>query len=174
MYATEAGLTSPTSGGSVGDLSGAGAAGTSQERGAPVGIPAPLKPLDDATWRLAHCPQAARTAREITASILDDWHAGEGMTEAALLVVSELVTNAVEHAQPPVALHLHRERAGNQVWMGVSDGGPVAGEGAWTASCTNDEHGRGLDIIDALTTAHGIRSHPGGTTHWARLQTTTT
>lgn len=173
MYAKGERLTSLTSGGSGRDLSSAGASGTSQERRAPVGIPAPRKPLDDATWRLAHRPQAAGTARQITASVLDDWHVDERTTEAALLVVSELVTNAVEHAQPPVALHLHRERAGNRVWMGVSDGGPAADEGAWTASCTDDEHGRGLDIVDTLATSHGTRSHPGGTTHWAWLQTTT-
>jgi hypothetical protein len=84
-------------------------------------------------------------------------------------VVSELVTNAVERALPPIALHPHRERAGERVWAGVTDSGPAAGEGAWTASHADDEHGRGLDIIDALTTTHGTRSRSGGATHRARL-----
>ncbi|MFI1400743.1 ATP-binding protein [Streptomyces sp. NPDC020681] len=172
MYATERRLTPPADGVSVEDLPGADAAGSSQEPGAPKGIPAPRKPLDDVTRRLAHCPQAVCTAREITAAVLDEWHVGEGATETALLVVSELVTNAVEHAQPPVALHLHRERAGSRVWMGVSDGGPADGEGDWTASVADAEHNRGLEIVDALATAHGICLYPGGTTHWARLRTT--
>ncbi|MFE5549486.1 ATP-binding protein [Streptomyces sp. NPDC056534] len=86
-----------------------------------------------------------------------------------LLVVSELVTNAVEHAEPPFALHLHRERAGSRVWVGVTDGGPAEAEGAWTASCTDDEHGRGIAIVDILADAHGIRTHAGGSTHWARI-----
>jgi anti-sigma regulatory factor (Ser/Thr protein kinase) len=125
-------------------------------------------------WRLAHCRQAAEVAREITSAVLDDWQLCEGTTDAVLLVVSELVTNAVEHAQPPVTLHLHRERVGSRVWIGVSDGGPATREGDWTVSCTDDEHGRGLAIVDALAIAHGTVSHPGGTTHWARLRTTTT
>ncbi|MER5556961.1 ATP-binding protein [Streptomyces sp. NPDC002793] len=135
----------------------------------PERVPEPWSPGDDVTWRLPHCPQAVGTAREITAAVLNDWHVAQDSAEAAVLVVSELVTNAVEHALPPIALHLHRERAGERVWVGVTDSGPAAGEGAWTASCADDEHGRGLDVIDALTTTHGTRSHSGGTTHWARL-----
>ncbi|MCX5233236.1 ATP-binding protein [Streptomyces sp. NBC_00233] len=89
--------------------------------------------------------------------------------DAVLLVVSELVTNAVEHAAPPLALHLHRERAGSRVWVGVTDGGPAVQEGAWTASCADDEHGRGLTIVDTLAESHGTRTHSSGTTHWARI-----
>ena len=173
MRATEDRLIAPARSAVAEHPSDAPAAGTSKEQGTPVLIPAPRKPLDDSTWPLAYNPESACTAREITAAVFDGWHLGEGTTDAALLVVSELVTNAVEHAQPPVALHLHRERAGSRVWMGVSDGGPAVTEGDWTASCADDEHGRGMDIINALTAAHGCRSHSGGTTHWARLQATT-
>jgi anti-sigma regulatory factor (Ser/Thr protein kinase) len=173
MYATEERLTSPSGVASVQDLSGPVVRGA-REQGASVGMPVPRKPLYDGTWRLAHCPQAAGAAREIAAAVLDDWQVGEGTTDTALLVVSELVTNAVEHAQPPVALHLHRERVGSRVWMGVSDGGPAASEGDWTARCTDDEHGRGLAIVEALTAAHGTVSHRGGNTHWAHLRTTAT
>ncbi|MGW6218193.1 ATP-binding protein, partial [Streptomyces sp. NPDC055109] len=81
------------------------------------------------------------------------------------------VTNAIEHAEPPVTLHLHHEQTGNQVWVGISDGGPAATDGRWTASCAEDEHGRGLALVDALATEHGIHSHPDGTTHWAQLPT---
>lgn len=150
---------------------GAEAAEASEQLGTPPRIPTPRKPIDDATWPLMHCREAPRTAREIAANVLGDWQVGETTTEITLLVVSEMVTNAVEHAQPPVALHLHRERAGTRIWVGVTDGGPSASEGAWTASCAGDEHGRGLGIIDALTATHGVRAHQGGTTHWARLRT---
>ncbi|PSM39110.1 ATP-binding protein [Streptomyces dioscori] len=108
----------------------------------------------------------------MTAAVLAEWHLGLGTAEAALLVVSELVTNAVEHAQPPVTLHLHLERAGSCIWVGVSDGGPAKNKGLWTSSCADDEHGRGLEVVNALATAHGTRSHSGGITHWARLLTT--
>ena len=67
-------------------------------------------------------------------------------------------------------LHLYREPAGSSVWLGVSDGGPAGGIGPWISSCEDDEHGRGLEVVSALATAHGSRSHSGGITHWARLQ----
>ncbi|MCX2185727.1 ATP-binding protein [Streptomyces sp. SKN60] len=118
---------------------------------------------------LQHDPQAAGAARHTVEEVLHDWRMGERTTDAVVLVVSELVTNAVEHAQPPLALHLHRERAGNRVWVGVSDGGPASTRGPWTSSCAEDEHGRGIGIIEKVADAHGTRSHPGGTTHWARL-----
>ncbi|WP_406205135.1 ATP-binding protein [Streptomyces decoyicus] len=119
--------------------------------------------------RLAHRPEAVGHARRIAQSVLDAWGIDDDAAHSVLLVVSELVTNAVEHAQPPLALHLYRENTGLRVWVGLTDGGPSARAGAWTSSCAHDEHGRGLTIIEALAAAHGADSHAGGTTHWARL-----
>lgn len=119
---------------------------------------------------LEHRPDAAGAARATTRAVLEDWHVDQDAADSMLLVVSELVTNAVEHALPPVALHLYRERAGDQVWVGVTDGGPARDEGTWTSSCTSEEHGRGLAVVEVLSTSHGTRTHAGGTaTHWARL-----
>ncbi|MEU8735545.1 ATP-binding protein [Streptomyces tendae] len=127
---------------------------------------------DDVTQPLEHRPEAAGAARAITSAVLEDWHVGQKVGQAVLLVVSELVTNAVEHALPPVALHLHRERTGGHVWVGVTDGGLAHDKGEWTSSCTQEEHGRGLAVIAVLAASHGIRTHPGNTaTHWARLST---
>ncbi|MFD8079661.1 ATP-binding protein [Streptomyces sp. NPDC059718] len=124
----------------------------------------------DGSWVLEHRPEAAGAARRVIRAVLDGWQVGADAAESVVLVVSELVTNAVEHAEPPVILHLHREPAGRQVWVGVTDGGPAATDGGWTTSCTGAEHGRGLDIVDTLTTGHGTRTYPGGrATHWARL-----
>lgn len=145
-------------------------AGSRDGRNGPRGLIAPRTPAEDGTWPLAHRPEASGTARRITRSVLECWRVGDEEAEAVLLVVSELVTNAVEHAQPPVSLHLHRERVGRRVWVGISDSGPASREGEWTASCSDEEHGRGMSIIDALAVAHGTRTHSGGgATHWARL-----
>jgi anti-sigma regulatory factor (Ser/Thr protein kinase) len=145
-------------------------AGSQDGRNRPQGLIAPRTPAEDGTWPLAHRPEASGTARRITRSVLECWRAGDEEAEAVLLVVSELVTNAVEHAQPPVSLHLHRERVGRRVWVGITDSGPASREGEWTAACSDGEHGRGMSIIDALAVAHGIRTHAGGgATHWARL-----
>jgi anti-sigma regulatory factor (Ser/Thr protein kinase) len=119
---------------------------------------------------LEHRPVAAGAARAITRTVLEDWHVDQDAAQSVLLVVSELVTNAVEHALPPVTLHLYRDRAAEVVWVGVTDGGPAQDDGAWTSSCTREEHGRGLALVEVLASSHGTRPHPGGTaTHWALL-----
>ncbi|MFF8847655.1 ATP-binding protein [Streptomyces sp. NPDC015127] len=142
---------------------------TGRAGGEGMRVPAPRRPVDDSndvTEVLEHRPQAAGAARHAAHRALERW----GMdSDAVLLVVSELVTNAVEHAEPPLALHLHRERAGSRVWVGVTDGGPAETEGTWTASCADDEHGRGITIVDTIADVHGTRTHGGGATHWARI-----
>ena len=81
------------------------------------------------------------------------------------LVVSELVTNAVRHALPPVALEV--ETDGTQVVIAVCDASPVqplprdADEAA--------EGGRGMLLVDLLCDSHGVRSQPPGKTVWARV-----
>ncbi|MFF3404536.1 ATP-binding protein [Streptomyces sp. NPDC002659] len=120
-------------------------------------------------WALPHRPESAGTARRITRCALGAWGIDEDTTDQVLLVVSELVTNAVEHALPPVALHLDLPSGDGTIHVEVDDGGPAAEEGAWTASCGAEEHGRGSGIIDFLTTAHGTHTHAFGATHWARL-----
>lgn len=127
------------------------------------------RPVADAEWRLNHRPDAVGRARQLARAVLVGWNTPEDETEAAVLVVSELVTNAVEHAEPPLVLHLHRQQADHRVWIGVSDGGAAAQDGAWTSSCAPDEHGRGLHLVEALAQAHGMCRRTRGTTHWARM-----
>ncbi|MGW3141178.1 ATP-binding protein [Streptomyces sp. NPDC001139] len=127
----------------------------------------------ESSWPLEHRPEAAADARHIARTYLNAWSIAPNDEDAVLLVVSELVTNAVEHALAPVHLHLHRTRADGRVWVGVSDGGPAPRDGTWTRSCTPAEHGRGLTVVAALAEHHGTRTweDTGRTTHWARINT---
>ncbi|MGW1616997.1 ATP-binding protein [Streptomyces sp. NPDC002285] len=137
-------------------------------------LPIPCqRQLLDVTEVLEHRPQAAAAARHTAQQVLRSWQISDWIADEVLLVVSELVTNAVEHAQPPLALHLHLEHAESRILVEVSDGGPATHDGAWTASCAEDEHGRGLGIVDLVSEAHGSHADPcGGTTHWAQLTMT--
>ncbi|MER7578110.1 ATP-binding protein [Streptomyces sp. NPDC126514] len=121
------------------------------------------------TCDLEHAPQSVSRARHLAEEFLGDCRSDGAGT--VVLVVSELVTNAIEHAQPPVVLHLHRESTSDRVWVGVTDGGLADGEGAWTSSCSDAEHGRGLGIVGTLADTHGTRRlSNGNATHWARLR----
>lgn len=120
--------------------------------------------------RLVHRPEAAGRARQACRLALDGWRVAGEPAASVLVVLSELVANAVEHGQPPlsVQLRLRQEHAGRCVWIGITDGGPAApGAGTRKADCPDDEHGRGLVIVDALAVAYGTYPHASGTTHWA-------
>ncbi|MFE5947492.1 ATP-binding protein [Streptomyces sp. NPDC056480] len=117
-----------------------------------------------------HCRESVAVTRSVTRRVLGRWQISQDNAEAVVLVVSELVTNAIEHALRPINVHLHREHVGNRVWVGVSDGGPATHSGTQTAACTEDEHGRGLAIVSAIAESHGVHVHPaGGTTRWASI-----
>ncbi|MFC8014453.1 ATP-binding protein [Streptomyces cinereoruber] len=119
---------------------------------------------------LSHDTAAPAAARHVARTLLTVNGVPDHMVDSALLVTSELVTNAVEHALTPLTLHLRLEQSGNRVWIGVTDGGPAPHDGAWTTSCSQDEHGRGRAIIDTLADIHGSHTHHNGhTTHWARI-----
>lgn len=78
------------------------------------------------TWALAHRPEAAREARRISRHLLTQWEVTEEVADSVLLAVSELVTNAVRHAQPPLTLGLCCDPTAGQVHIEVSDGGPTS------------------------------------------------
>ncbi|MFC5639785.1 ATP-binding protein [Kitasatospora cinereorecta] len=119
-------------------------------------------------WILPHRPQSAGAARRIVEAALRCRGTDRDTVDRALLVVSELVTNAIEHAQPPIVLRVHHPAVAT-VRIEVHDGGPATREGAWTTSCRPEERGRGNDIVDLTATRHGSHAHPFGTTYWAEL-----
>lgn len=118
-------------------------------------------------WVLAHRPESAGVARRVTRDMLQGWGVDEECADLVLLVVSELVTNAVEHALP-VALRVEQPTEGT-VHIEVDDGGPAVEEGAWAATGSPEEHGRGSHIVASLATAHGTRSLLYGTSYWVDL-----
>ncbi|MGW1161982.1 ATP-binding protein [Streptomyces sp. NPDC002519] len=127
------------------------------------------RPVHCRTWLLPHRPEAAGRARRRARSFLERRRMDQPTIDRVLLLVSELVTNAVEHARPPIMLHL---RVGpRRIRVEVTDGGPARSQAAWTASCGPDEHGRGLCVIDEIATAHGDSRGHHRTLHWADLTT---
>ncbi|GAA3062611.1 hypothetical protein GCM10010448_52400 [Streptomyces glomeratus] len=127
------------------------------------------RPVHRRAWLLCHRPEAAGLARRRARTFLERRRMDQHTIDGVLLLVSELVTNAVEHARPPIVLHLHVGPRGIRVE--VTDSGPARREAAWAASCGPEERGRGLRIIDEVATAHGEGRAHHRALHWADLTT---
>ncbi|MGW4759635.1 ATP-binding protein [Streptomyces chartreusis] len=115
---------------------------------------------------------APAAARHTVRPVLTAWGLDADTLYDVLLVISELVTNAVEHAVPPIKLHLRLTRTADGrlgAYISVTDGGPASVRGPWTSSCAPEEHGRGRDTVDALATHTGTRAGRTATSHWATV-----
>ncbi|POX48175.1 ATP-binding protein [Streptomyces sp. Ru71] len=118
-------------------------------------------------WPIPHIPEAVALVRRRVGSLLKEWDVGADSVDEVLLVVSELVTNAVLHALPPATLTLSCtvSACGRRVRVEVRDHGAaeVIGEPA------DDEHGRGCGIVIALAAACGAYTDASGCVRWAEL-----
>ena len=114
-------------------------------------------------------PLSPSTARREARKVMESWGLEGGILDDSLLVVSELVTNAVQYAQPPISLSLHLS-TDQALLIGVTDGGPSLIEDGWTANRPADGHGRGGFIVDALTTGAEINQHDGFVHRWAAVE----
>ncbi|MCY7365566.1 MAG: ATP-binding protein [Frankiaceae bacterium] len=107
---------------------------------------------------------SAAQARAAVAACSDRLGLDE-LSDDVVLVVSEMVTNAVRHAVPPVRLEI--EAGEDAVVVAVCDGSPqspVAREADLDA-----EGGRGMLLVDLLSDDHGVRAQPPGKAVWAML-----
>ncbi|MDC0766560.1 ATP-binding protein [Streptomyces sp. HD] len=126
----------------------------------------------DHVFSLPHTPGAVSGIRRHIRAVLAGWNLAAELTEEILLVVSELLTNAIVHALPPATLRLSlsgADRCGG-VRVEVTDMGPATPTELRASAVDPDEHGRGLAIVTALAARCGVDVHPGGTSRWAELQ----
>jgi CheY-like chemotaxis protein/anti-sigma regulatory factor (Ser/Thr protein kinase) len=108
---------------------------------------------------------SARAARTFAAAVLEDWDVGD-IAEDVLLVVTELVNNAVTHAHTACELRLSISPA--TLRIEVIDEGPGTPDPLPPSPTRN--HGRGLHLVDALTAAWGFEPiDSGGKMVWAEL-----
>jgi anti-sigma regulatory factor (Ser/Thr protein kinase) len=115
--------------------------------------------------RLPGIDHSAARARQFVRDTLPDFPAD--LVESAQLLISELVTNAVLHGNPPVFVEL--EIAPSFLRLAVVDQGdqaPVLQEA--TAS---DGHGRGLQIVAHVADQWGVEWRNSGKSVWCSLRT---
>ena len=125
----------------------------------------PFSPSAQATNRhvsLDPVPASVSLARSFVSDQLDEYD--DDVRDVALLLTSELVTNAILHARTPVELGVLRD--GERVLVCVAD---RLGEGP--ALVPRDKSrdrpgGRGLALVADLSETWGTETYTGGKTVW--------
>ncbi len=120
---------------------------------------------------LPHAPASAAVVRRRLSDELTGAGCPAEVVGDAELVVSELVGNAVRHAQPLPggALRASWEVEPDAVVLAVADGGGL-GHPEVQPQSSSGTSGRGLAIVAALAIAWGVRDEGGATVVWARLR----
>lgn len=119
-------------------------------------------------FELAAHPGSPAQARRLARARLDGWAVCADTCDTAALVISELVTNAIVHtASSRVVCELHDHD--DTVRIAVHDEGCAPGEPHPSPQRPDEEHGRGLLLVDALCRAWGAQEHGPGLTVWAEL-----
>ncbi|MGA5564234.1 ATP-binding protein [Streptomyces platensis] len=120
---------------------------------------------------LPHVPEAVGPVRRRAQTVLTGWNLPPTTVEDAVLVISELVTNAVTHALPPAVLQMSRTAAEGPraLRIEVTDAGPAGPVPRPADGRIPAEHGRGNGIVSALAARHGTRVARDGITRWADL-----
>lgn len=107
----------------------------------------------------------AHAARSFLQEALEHWGYAGTLLDDARLVISELVTNAVIHADTPLSVSVRAERAG--VWLSVRDGSPTMPTPR--APSPRTASGRGLQLVAALSRDWGVEPTRDGKVVWAEL-----
>lgn len=110
-------------------------------------------------------PGASGEARRFLLETAGEWGLSPEVTEVAQLVVSELVSNAVEHAGTGSTITLELDDA--LLKISVRDGSTV--QPVPRPLDMVSFRGRGLPLIDQVSEEWGILDHSDGKTVWAAL-----
>ena len=115
---------------------------------------------------------AAGTARQHLSSFLHDQGMAQPVMDDALVVISELVSNAVRHATPQVGggLDVSWALADGALVLTVEDGGSSR-EPHVVAAQAEAEGGRGLSIVSVLTRRWWVEQQADGVRVSALLHT---
>ena len=105
-------------------------------------------------------------ARHVTLDLLRAWGSSHDLDDAALLV-SELVSNVVDHVQGEAVLTLELALAGDWLRISVADGSSIR---PVVRQLQGDRpRGRGLQLVEAIADRWGAEDHHGGKRIWFEL-----
>ncbi|MFI5802081.1 ATP-binding protein [Streptomyces sp. NPDC051561] len=118
--------------------------------------------------RLPSRPESAGHARRLTQCVVQrQWGLSPQVTEFAVLLVSELVGNAVRHTGARVfGLKMLRRRG----WIRIEVRDPSRGLPCLMPVHELDVSGRGLFLVDKLSDRWGVDLLPRGKTTWFEMR----
>jgi hypothetical protein len=129
--------------------------------------PAPGVPHQDGRvagpWQLPSEPASCRSARTAVRAVLTHWEL-EHLTHTAELLVSELVGNALLHADGPLRLTVERRQV---LRCRVEDGSRQLPRRR--SAAVDDETGRGLELVHLMSTDWGVEHTVSGKSVWFEL-----
>ena len=103
--------------------------------------------------------------RQRAGEMLAGWGVRGETRDDALLLLSELTTNALLHGRGPIEVRLSRDRG--HLTLEVHDGAPTLPRPSRPGA--DDEHGRGLLLVSLLSARWGTRPTPEGKAVWCVL-----
>ncbi|MDR8409889.1 ATP-binding protein [Nonomuraea sp. 3-1Str] len=117
-----------------------------------------------ASWRLPPHPHQVGRARRLVRKKLTQWGFAD-QADVAELLISELVSNALEHAHGPIGVSL--SESDGLLRFEVEDSNPDLPD--VQLSRRHDERGRGLQLVDMLACCWGRDHTPRGKVVWFEL-----
>lgn len=122
-----------------------------------------------ATTSLPPEPTSSRACRRFLATTLDEWGADQ-FADEALLLVSELVTNAILHAGTEIDVTLRLDDDGRVLRVEVRDGNPRLP--AVRRYSVLSGTGRGLALVDSTASSWAVEPARSldGKTVWFELE----
>ncbi|MFJ1704183.1 ATP-binding protein [Kitasatospora sp. NPDC088346] len=113
-------------------------------------------------WLLPLRARSAGRARALLRARAHAWSLPGETTETALLLLSELVTNACRHARVPPGRRVGIRCTLRDGVLRVEVSDPGDGVPHPRRAAPDDESGRGLALVSALATAWGSHPRPSG------------
>ncbi|MER5968679.1 ATP-binding protein [Streptomyces sp. NPDC002055] len=152
----------------MGSASGLEVVGVSDSAGAFDPAPPAARPLSEdraAEWSFPAEPGSVRKARSLVRSTLNEWGLN-AVSDVTVLLVSELVTNAMRYASGPIGVRIQRIRS-DALLVEVSD--PLPDPPLARSAAPDDEGGRGLQLVAHASKRWGTRHGNRGKAVWFEL-----